>query len=71
MTTSGSGGTSGGGRRCPVQPDGSRRITVPGWYRAGPKGLEYVCGLDEEPGDVTELVRVELDPAAAVEEPLW
>ena len=47
-------------------------ITEPGWYRLGPKGLEYVAGLDEQPeGDVTELVRVELDPAAAAEEPLW
>lgn len=49
----------------------SRPITVPGWYRAGPRGLERVCGLDEQPEDVTELVRVELDPRAAVEEPLW
>ena len=47
-------------------------VTEPGWYKLGPKGLEYVCGPDEQPeGDVTELVRVELDPAAAVEEPLW
>jgi hypothetical protein len=47
-------------------------VTEPGWYRAGPKGLERVCGLDEQPeGDVTELVRVEVDPLAAVEEPLW
>ena len=46
-------------------------VTEPGWYRLGPKGLERVAGLDEEPGDVTELVRVELDPAAAAEEPLW
>ena len=47
-------------------------ITEPGWYRAGPKGLERVCGPDGEPeGDVSELVRVEVDPAAAVEEPLW
>lgn len=46
-------------------------ITEPGWYRAGPKGLERVAGLDETPEDVTELVRVEVDPAAAVEEPLW
>jgi hypothetical protein len=52
-----------------VQPEA---ITEPGWYRAGPKGLERVCGLDEEPvGDVTELVRVDVDPLAAVEEPLW
>ncbi len=49
----------------------SSPITEPGWYRAGPKGLERVCGLDEQPGDVSELVRVELDPQAAVEEPLW
>jgi hypothetical protein len=43
-------------------------VTEPGWYRAGPKGLERVCGLDEELGDLpddicdvpplTELVRV-------------
>ena len=47
-------------------------ITEPGWYKLGPKGLERVCGLDVEPeGDVSELVRVEVDPAAAVEEPLW
>ena len=46
-------------------------ITEPGWYRAGPKGLERVCGPDEDPGDVTELAWVEVDPAAAVEEPLW
>ena len=47
-------------------------ITASGWYRAGPKGLEYVCGLGEQPeGDPSELVRVEVDPAAAVEEPLW
>ena len=52
-------------------------ITEPGWYRLGPKGLERVCGLDELPDDIAdvpplwELVRVELDPAAAVEEPLW
>ena len=54
-----------------MQPDRSRPIDKPGWYKLGPKGLERVCGLDEEPGDVSELVRVELDPAAAVEEPLW
>ena len=47
-------------------------ITEPGWYRLGPKGLERVAGLDEEPeGDVSELVQVEPAPAAAVEEPLW
>jgi hypothetical protein len=33
--------------------------------------LERVAGLDEEPEDVTELVKVELDPQAAVEDPLW
>lgn len=49
----------------------SRPVTEPGWYRAGPKGLERVAGLDVEPEDVSELVRVELDPQAAVEEPLW
>ncbi len=52
-------------------------VTEPGWYRAGPKGLERVCGLEELPDDIAdvpelwELVRVELDPAAAVGEPLW
>ena len=50
-------------------------VTEPGWYRLGQKGeppLVRVCGLDEQPeGDVTELVRVEVDPAAAVEKPLW
>jgi hypothetical protein len=50
-----------------VRPDA---ITEPGWYRAGPKGLERVPD-DEVPEDVTELVRVEVDPLAAVEEPLW
>ena len=57
--------------------DGSRPVDVPGWYRAGPSGLEWVCGLDETPDDIAdvpplwELVRVEVDPAAAVEEPLF
>jgi hypothetical protein len=46
-------------------------ITEPGWYRAGPRGLERVASLDDQPEDVTELVRVELDPQAAVEEPLF
>ena len=46
-------------------------VTEPGWYRAGPKGLERVAGLDEQPEDVTELVKVELDPQALFEEPLF
>jgi hypothetical protein len=52
-------------------------VTEPGWYKLGPKGLERICGLEELPDDIadvpplTELVRVEVDPAAAVEEPLW
>ena len=46
-------------------------VTEPGWYRAGPKGLERVAGLDEEPDDVTDLVRVEVDPQALTEEPLF
>jgi hypothetical protein len=56
-----------GGRRTAVRPDA---ITEPGWYRVGPRGLERVPD-DEVPEDVTELVRVEVDPLAAVEEPLW
>ena len=46
-------------------------VTEPGWYRAGPKGLERVAGLDEQPDDVTELVKVEVDPQALTEEPLF
>lgn len=49
----------------------TRPITEPGWYKAGPNGLERVAGLDELPEDVTELVKVELDPQAMVEDPLW
>ena len=52
-------------------------ITEPGWYRAGPKGLVRICGLDETPDDIagvpplTELVKVEVDPQALTEEPLF
>lgn len=47
-------------------------ITEPGWYRARPGGgLERVASLDEEPDDVTDLVKVEVDPQALTEEPLF
>lgn len=47
-------------------------VTEPGWYRAGPQGLMRVAGLDEEPeGEPWELVRVDVDPQAATEEPLF
>lgn len=54
----------------------SSPITEPGWYRAGPRGLERVCGLDELPGDISELpdiadlVKVEFSEQL-VEVPLW
>ena len=48
----------------------STAITEPGWYRAGPKGLELVAPLDEEPEETRDLVRVEFD-ARMTEEPLW
>ena len=48
----------------------STAITGPGWYRAGPKGLELVAPLDEEPEQTWDLVRVEFD-ARMTEEPLW
>ena len=53
-------------------------ITEPGWYRARPGGgLERICGLDELPDDIAgvpplaELVKVEVDPQALTEEPLF
>lgn len=54
----------------------SSAITQSGWYRAGPKGLERVCGLEETPEDIadvphiSELVKVELAVELA-EVPLW
>ena len=48
----------------------STAITEPGWYRAGPKGLELVAPLDEEPEQTWDLVRVEFD-TRMTEEPLW
>ena len=54
----------------------STAITESGWYKAGPKGLERVRGLDELPDDtsglpdITELVKVELGEQMA-EVPLW
>jgi hypothetical protein len=48
----------------------STAITEPGWYRAGPNGLERVCGLDEEPAEPWELVKVEFSEQL-VEEPLF
>lgn len=51
-------------------------VTAPGWYRLGPKGLEYVAPPDVLPGDldgvphITELVKVEL-AGQMTEEPLW
>lgn len=46
-------------------------ITEPGWYRARPSGgLERVAGLDEDPGDVTDLVKVEVEPGM-IEDPMF
>jgi hypothetical protein len=45
-------------------------IAKQGWYRAGPKGLEYVCGLDEEPSEQWDLVKVEFTEQFT-EEPLF
>ena len=48
----------------------STAITEPGWYRAGPKGLELVAGLDDAPDDIRELVKVEL-ATGVTEDPLF
>lgn len=45
-------------------------ITEPGWYRVGPHGLERVAGLDEEPEETRDLVKVELRKTVT-EDPLW
>lgn len=45
-------------------------VTEPGWYRAGKNGLERVAGLDEEPEQTWDLVKVELREPVT-EEPLW
>ena len=45
-------------------------ITEPGWYKAGPAGLERVCGLDDEPSEPWDLVKVEFSEQMT-EEPLW
>jgi hypothetical protein len=45
-------------------------IAEPGWYRAGPHGLERVAALDEEPEETWDLVKVELSETMT-EDPLW
>ena len=45
-------------------------ITEPGWYRLGTRGLERVAGLDEEPEETWDLVRVEFSEHLT-EEPLF
>jgi len=45
-------------------------VTEPGWYRAGPKGLERVCGLDEEPSEPWDLVKIQFSEQLT-EEPLF
>lgn len=46
-------------------------ITESGWYRLAARGgLERVCGLDEDPGDVTDLVKVEVEPGM-IEDPMF
>ena len=69
-----------------MQPDHPRKLTLMRHSGHGPGlicrpalgyglcevlGLERVAGLDEEPDDVTDLVRVEVDPQALTEEPLF
>ena len=48
----------------------STPITEPGWYRAGPKGLERVADPGDDPDDKWNLVKVELDEQL-IQEPLW
>jgi hypothetical protein len=54
----------------------SQPVTEPGWYRAGPRGLERVCGVDDLPDDpadlpdIAELVKVEFSEHHE-EQPLW